>query len=302
MHRRQQPSVVVVVVNWNRAQDTIACLRSLASVTHPECSTLVVDNGSDDGSAQLVREAGLAAEVLVNPANLGFAAGANVGIRRALQLGADYVLLLNNDTTADSGFLQPLVAACQDGSGVGIAGPSAFYTGDEFYSSGGWPRRLLPLLVKQARPPEGLESASWSSLAPVELGYLWGQAMLVRSQVFERIGLFDEGFFMYYEDCDFCRRASRAGFRLLWVPGSHVWHKVAQSTQGNEWLRWRYKIASMQRFHRKYARWGAVQASAQTVLTIAGIALREIARGNLRWLAYPTAELTRRRRKGGSPR
>jgi GT2 family glycosyltransferase len=302
MYRGREPSVVAVVVNWNRAQDTIACLRSLASVTYPECSTVVVDNGSDDGSARLIGAAELGVEVLVNPANLGFAAGANVGIRRALNLGADYVLLLNNDATADPGFLEPLVAACQNGSGVGIAGPSVFYAGEEFYSSGGWPRRLLPLLVRQARPPEGLESTSWTSLAAVELGYLWAQAMLVRSQVFERIGLFDEGFFMYYEDCDFCRRASRAGFRLLWVPGSRVWHKVAQSTQGNEWLRWRYKIASMQRFHRKYARWAAVQASAQTVLTIAGTALREIARGNLHWLAYPTAELNRRRRESDSPR
>lgn len=286
MQSNRLPFVVTVIVNWNRPLDTIECLKSLGSITYRNHKVVVVDNGSEDGSTEQIHAAVPKAEILVNSRNLGFAAGVNIGIVRALELNAAYVLLLNNDTVVAPDFLEPLVAACEADREIGIVGPAVYHFGTRrFFSGGGWPRRLLPLLVRQAHPLG--QGKGKSACAPQEVEYIWGQAMLIRKEVFEHIGLFDSGFFMYYEDCDFCRRASRVGFRLLCVPQAHVWHKVANSTRGNERLRWRYKTASMFYFHRKYSQWGIVQALLQTVLTLVGIGIRELRRGNWRWVTGP---------------
>ncbi len=288
-----QPLVAIAIVNWNRPLDTIECLESLDAITYKNHKTIVVDNGSDDGSPERIHAAAPGVEMLVNPSNLGFAAGINVGIVRALELGAAYVLLLNNDTVVDPGFLEPLVAVCEECRQISIVGPRVYCFGTRrLFSSGGWPRRFLPLLVRQVHPMAHEEDVPLGS--PQEVVYVWGQAMLIRGEVFERIGVFDCGFFMYYEDCDFCLRALRAGFRVFYVPQSRIWHKVEHSTRGNEWMRWRYKIASMLRFHCKYARWGMVQAALQTTLTLLGVGLRELERGNRRWVIYPLAELWRK--------
>lgn len=288
-----QPFVAIVVVNWNRPLDTIECLESLSHITYGNYTVTLVDNGSDDGSPKQIRVAVPSVEVLVNPSNLGFAAGINVGIARALELDAAYVLLLNNDTVVNPDFLEPLVAICEEDHQVGVVGPTVYCFGTRrLFSSGGWPRRFLPLLVRQVRPMVHEEDGP--SGFPQEIAYVWGQAMLIRGEVFERIGVFDPRFFMYYEDCDFCLRASQAGFRVFYVPQSRIWHKVEHSTRGSEWMRWRYKVASMLRFHHKYARWGMVQAVLQTALTLLGVGVRELERGNWRWATYPLAQLWRK--------
>jgi GT2 family glycosyltransferase len=285
-----QPFVAVVIVNWNRPSDTIECLKSLESMTYGNYRIIVVDNGSNDESPEKIHMAFPHIDILVNAENLGFSRGVNVGIERALEWNAEYVLLLNNDTTVAPNFLKLLVAACEADPLVGIAGPKVYYFGTQkLFSVGGWRRRFLPLLPRE---PYALGSEDRGKLEkPQKMDYIWGQAMLIRRATLDRIGLFDPGFFMYCEDCDFCLRASQAGFRSLYVPQAHIWHKVAHSTSENEWLRWRYKAASMLYFHRKYSCWGIIQAALQTVFTLAAMGTRNIKRGNLKWMTYPLAEL-----------
>jgi len=290
----QEPLVGIVILNWNRPLDTIACLESLTATTYENRHVIVVDNGSTDGSPQQILAAVPGVELLVNSRNLGFAAGANVGIAQALKLGAKYVLLLNNDTVVAPDFLEPLVAICEGDPYVGIVGPKVYYYGTlQIFSNGGWPRRALPLVVRLVTPLGREDPADLGPELPQEVGYIWGQAMLIRREVLEQIGLFDPDFFMYYEDCDFCFRASQAGFRLFYVPRSRIWHKIGRSTQGNEWKRWRYKVSGMFYFHRKYARFGMSQAIAQTALTLFEIGIRELRRGNWGWMMYPLAALRR---------
>jgi GT2 family glycosyltransferase len=289
-HCDDRDLVVTVIVNWNRPLDTIECIESLAAVTYENHRTIVVDNGSDNGSVEQIRAATSGVEILANRRNLGFSGGVNVGITRALELEAAYIFLLNNDAVVAPDFLEPLVAACQADRSIGIAGPAVyrFETGEPF-SVGGWPRRFLPLLVRGVVP--SLQDKAEEASPPRELAYVWGQGMLIRRQVVERVGLFDPDFFMYYEDCDFCLRTSRRGFRIVYVPQSRVWHKVARSTSGDEWSRWRHKVTSMFHFHLKHGRWGIPQALLQTVLTLIAIGVREIGQGNWRWVGYPLARL-----------
>ena len=277
----REPLVSIVILNWNRPLDTVACLESLATITYENRHLIVVDNGSTDGSPEQILAAVSGVELLVNSRNLGFAGGANVGIARSMELGAEYVLLLNNDTVVAPDFLEPLVAVCKGAPCVGIAGPKVYYYGTrQVFSNGGWPRRALPLVVRLAAPlgredPEDVEHEPSQ-----EVDYIWGQAMLIRREVLERIGMFDPAFFMYYEDCDLCLRAVRAGFHVVYVPQARVWHRVALSTHGDELARWRYKVASMAYFHRKHSRLGLLQATLQTLLTLLWIGGRELRRGN----------------------
>ena len=116
------PKVAVVILNWNDGAATLACLDALASANYPNIMTIVVDNGSTDGSAQRIRDT-VAVDLVINPTNLGFTGGVNVGIARAMAAGADYVWLLNSDATIQPGVLSRLVAVAESDDRIGLVSP-----------------------------------------------------------------------------------------------------------------------------------------------------------------------------------
>src|SRR3990172_12355245 len=125
------PKVSIVILNWNGLQDTLACLESLKAVDYPSFEIILVDNGSTDGSpeklASLVK-GNPKVKLILSPKNLGFSGGCNVAIQRALDQGAEYVLLLNNDTHVNPRFLAPLVRAALSDQKIGIVGPKVYYS------------------------------------------------------------------------------------------------------------------------------------------------------------------------------
>ncbi len=125
------PKVIAIVLNWNGKEDTVNCLGSLSSIVYPNYEIIVVDNYSTDGSIECLEEMYPSIEIIRNSKNLGFAEGNNVGMRRALAGGADYVLLLNNDTIVDRYFLDRLVAAAEGDQTIGFAGPKVYYLDHE---------------------------------------------------------------------------------------------------------------------------------------------------------------------------
>jgi GT2 family glycosyltransferase len=290
------PRVYIIILNWNGKEDTLQCLRSVQEVDYPCFRVLVVDNASDDGSAEAVRAAFPAVELVVNNSNLGFAAGNNEGIQYALQRGADYVLLLNNDTQVDRMVLTGLVRTCAADPGVGLASPKVYYLDRRhviYYAgaSRGW-LPLLPRLIGAGEEDHG----QYEQLQEVD--YVWGQAMFVKREVIESVGLLDPSFFMYYEDADYCLRAKRAGYKIVCVPSACVWHKVAKGTEGDYLTRWQYKVTSMWRFHRKYSRIGWPHALLLTIVTLVWITVRELARGNWRPLPQMARSWIQRRTQG----
>jgi GT2 family glycosyltransferase len=243
------PLVFVITLNWNRRDDTLACLESLSHLAYSNARVLVVDNGSTDGSPQAIAREFPQVEQIVNPRNFGFAGGFNVGLRHALDAGADFAFILNNDTIAARDILDPLVAAAAPGE-VGVVAPAIFYASDpeRVWSTGGGRNRLTLEMTG--------DHGRHATLAGItEREFLSGCAMCIKRSVLERVGLFDEEFFMYYEDSDYCLRARRAGFRLLVVPQARVWHKVATSSDGSDSPAERYWMGrSSVRFFRKHAR------------------------------------------------
>jgi GT2 family glycosyltransferase len=245
------PLVYAITLNWNRRDDTLACLESLSKLDYPNTRLLVIDNGSRDGSAGAISEQFPEVELIVNARNLGFAAGCNVGLRHALEHGAEHIFLINNDTLVDPQALRHLVAL--SGPDVGMVAPKIYYAAEpkRLWSVGGMRH---PLTLEKTGDARGqLDQGQWEAV--LERDYFVGCALLLSRLLLTQVGLFDERFFMYYEDSDLSLRARQAGFRLLFAPQAHIWHKVAISSGGSDSPNERYWMArSSVIFFRKHVR------------------------------------------------
>lgn len=220
------PRVAVIVLTYNGVDDTLACLRSLEAQDYPagRRELVIVDNASSDGTPAAVRAAFPAATVIENGANLGFAAGNNVGLRYALAQGFDYALLLNNDTEAPPDFLSQLLGAAAAEPDIGAAGPLILYheRPDLIWSAGGEIDRERG--TSRMRGIGEIDRGQYA--APAEVDFITGCALLVSRAAMERAGLLDERFFMYYEETEWCVRIARAGLRVVHLPQARLLHKI----------------------------------------------------------------------------
>ena len=238
--------LLIVILNYRTPELTIACLRSLASQldTLPDTEVVVTDNDSRDGSADKIASA-IASEGMSTwarceplPKNGGYAYGNNAPIRSALSRmePPEFVLLLNPDTELLPGAITALLDFMRAHPECGIAGsrledergsvhcsafnfPSAWSELDRGLELGIVTKLLKDRTVQRPIPEQ-----------PCEVDWVAGASMLVRRQVFERVGLIDEAYFLYFEEVDFLLRAKRAGFRTFYVPQSRVVHQMGAST------------------------------------------------------------------------
>jgi GT2 family glycosyltransferase len=219
----------LIVLNWNGARDTLACLASLTKVESPAFTTLLVDNGSSDGTVGLVRQAFPQVEILELPRNLGFAGGNNAGFASLRGRGFDSVVFLNNDTVVDPGFLQPLLDELQK-PWVGIAAPKILYMDDpgRIWYAGGVLKPATGLIEHTGiRQPDGPRFD-----APKPVGYATGCCLAMRRRDFEAVGGFDERFRMYGEDVDLSMKIRERGLVVMYQPASRLWHRVSASSGG----------------------------------------------------------------------
>jgi GT2 family glycosyltransferase len=241
----------VVMLNWNQKEDTIACVESvLAAGVTPE-RVVVVDNSStDDSVEEIVTRFGPSLCLVCNERNLGYSGGMNVGIRHALERGAASVLLLNNDTVIAPTMIDLLSEADESLDGPGILGPSIYYYDEpeRLWRLGDRQSRWLPMPLRVK-----LEMRKVSQSIPVPVDYVTGCGMLVRTEVFESIGLFDRRYFIYYEDADFCRRALDAGFSVWCVPQAKMWHKVSLATRRDKPFFRYHRAVNQIRFYHEHS-------------------------------------------------
>jgi GT2 family glycosyltransferase len=223
---RDLPPITAIILNWNRREDTLACIASLYACGYPHLSIMLVDQASRDETSEAVAERFAGVEIIQSGGNLGFSRGMNLGIRHALDAEAENVLLLNNDTIVQPAMLERLTAHI--GAGVGILAPAIFYADapHRIWSTGGGMNSALFEITGNHGREEGLPPG------PIDRDFVTGCAMLIPRHLFENVGLFDERFFMYYEDMDFCLRVRAAGYRIVLVPNAVLWHRVSQSSGG----------------------------------------------------------------------
>jgi GT2 family glycosyltransferase len=218
--------VMVIVLNWNGLADTLACLASLARLDYLAHEVVVVDNGSIDDSVATVRATYPRVTLIETGENLGYVGGNNVGLEYARAVGADYALLLNNDTEVAPDFLRLLVEAAEADPAIGIVGPTIYYFDrpNVVWSAGGdidW-RRGRTRMIGVDEVDQGQFG---HTVRPVD--FVTGCALLIKMSVVERVGMLDPRFFAYYEETEWCVRASRAGFKILHVPQAKIWHKIS---------------------------------------------------------------------------
>lgn len=225
MEKSSRPKIFIVVLNYNGRDTLSSCLSSIYHSTYSPYEVVVVDNGSQDGSFELAKKQFSRAHFIKNHTNIGFASGNNIGIRFALEKFADYVLILNNDACLKKDTLMELASAAQEKSIPAIFNP-LILNGDNksIWFAGGEIQWLKMRNVHLKRPAS-------KNIHSTE--YCTGCAMFVDKEVFKKIGLFDERYFLYYEDADFSVRAKKAGFELYVCPSAKVVHHE-QSNQTNK--------------------------------------------------------------------
>ncbi len=247
----RHPLVIVIVLNWNLPGETVACVNSLLDGDYPHQQILVVDNGSTDESVSQIRRCfGNQIDIVETGVNLFYAGGNNVGIRRAMEAGADFVLILNNDTIVASDMVSQLVCTAQDCPDVGVVAPMIYFGDDplRIWALGSQRYRWLPIPLDIGRGEIDYDQYT----TPFEVDYVTGCAMMIRRSVFAQVGLFDPNYRMYYEDADLCARVQQAGFALVVEPRAKVWHMVSASANRQTitscYQRTRYRI----RFYRQH--------------------------------------------------
>lgn len=237
--------VFLILLNYNGWKDTRECLESVEKLETKslKLEIVIVDNGSGDESIREIRGIGQI-RVIKNSQNLGFAEGNNVGIRYALQNGADYILLLNNDTLVEKKLLVELVDFMEKDQSVGITSPKIYFApgceyhknryqkedlGKVFWYAGGvmdW-KNLLGV----HRGVDEVDRGQYGILE--ETDFTTGCCILIRREVFQKVGLLDPQYYLYYEDSDFCQRVKAAGYKIFYNPKGIVWHKNAGSAGGS---------------------------------------------------------------------
>jgi GT2 family glycosyltransferase len=224
------PKIYAIILTLNNYSDTYDCIKSLIKSRFPLASIVIVDNHSTDGSIKKLQKGFYSedrVQFILNNNNLGFAKGVNIGIHFSLKQGADCVFLINNDAIVDPLCIELLLNELKENPYSGMAGPRIFYhkEPDKIWHSGGYFNRLKTGVIVPEKNKLNVELDNKIK----KVSFLTGCCMLIKREVFKKTGFFDESYFMYEEDVDFCFRTIKKGFNILYVPKAHVWHKISST-------------------------------------------------------------------------
>ncbi len=216
------PKVIAVVLNYRRPQETLECINSLKKLDYTNIEIVIVDNASADDSVVKIRTAHPDVSVIVTEHNQGYAGGMNNGFRFALQKNPAYILAINSDTLIERQALQTLVEVLTAESSAAAATGTIYYQGEQeqvwyrggklnYYRAGGFQQH---------------GAFHVESLLPRSVTFISGCAFLIKAPILQEIGLFDERFFMYFEDAELCMRVLRRKYKLLYIPRARFYHQV----------------------------------------------------------------------------
>lgn len=219
----------VIILNWNACDETRQCVAHLLETGVSQQSVIMVDNGSTDGSEQRLRAKFPHIELIQTGSNLGYAKGNNIGIRRALEMGGEFILILNNDCRVDARSIGEMIDVLQRDSAVGMVSPKVFAEAGIISHAGSnfnWSDRY----VTSGRGAGQQDTGQFDHLTEIDTAT--GDCLLVSRRLLEKVGLLDEGYFLYYEDTDWCLRARRSRFKIVYQPSAIAMHPGSLSTGG----------------------------------------------------------------------
>lgn len=246
---KKKPKVSIIILTTNALEMTKEQLKDISNldVADLNIECLVVDNGSSDGTEASIKNyklPNMEYRFLQSGANRGFAGGNNVGIKDAIERGVEFIILMNNDLILPKNIVKKLVAFMQDLPSAGLASPKMYFAegyefhkdrykkselGKVFWYAGGVLDR--DNVYSFHRGVDEVDHGQYNKIE--ETDFANGACVIVRREVFEKIGMLDEGFFLYWEDADFSERAKLAGYKVYYFPDTCMWHKVSASTGGS---------------------------------------------------------------------
>ena len=243
------PKVTIVILTWNNYEDTKECLESLGKITYPNYEIIVVDNGSTDGSIDKLEKEFSWVKFVKNESNKGYTGGNNIGIKYALKKGSDYILILNNDTVVGKDFLEPLLETAQSDPDIGIVGGKITCYDDpsrieSVWNDHGWG-------VGAIKIGEGeIDLGQYNKERQVQ--GINGAMMLIKASVFLTVGFFDESYFLYVDETEFCYRVKNK-FKIVYEPRSVVLHKGSKSSGRESPVSLYYSRRNILRFMTTYS-------------------------------------------------
>lgn len=262
--------IALVTLHYKNLDDTLALLSSLAKAAIPEKNEVkiyVVDNESSKDLKVELDKNFVDIDLLVSPSNLGFAAGNNLGLKRAISDGAEILVAINNDTVVGKDFFKEIITSpIKNGSVGAVGGLIYFAPGFEFNKN--YPKKDLGKVIWYAGG-----NFDWNNILgsnshvneidrrqfkkPGKTDFITGALLITKAEVLKRVGLFDEKYFMYLEDVDLCQRMKLAGYQLIFDPKIKIWHKVGQSSGIGSPLNDYFITRNRLYFGLKYARFRA---------------------------------------------
>src|SRR3989344_8189189 len=239
-------NVFVSIINFNGRDNTFACLDSIKKInaSNFKLNVVVVDNGSKEKLNLPQDYLGIIPlKIIVKEENSGFTGGHNAGINYALSKNADYVLVLNNDVVADPNLILQLIKVMEKNSAYGVTSPKIYFApGFEFHKNkyknsekgnviwyaGGqmdWKN-----MIAKHRGVDEVDKGQFQRME--ETAFATGACFLIKRDVLESVGFFDDKYFLYYEDSDLSQRIRRAGYRIIYAPDAVLWHRNAAAAGG----------------------------------------------------------------------
>ena len=217
---KEMPKVSIVIINWNSGKDIGLCLESLRKTKYDGYEVIVVDNGSTDGSTEMIEKDFTEVRIIRNGENLGAAGANNIGMKDGFDHGADYVWILNNDVEVKPDTISKLVSYAEGHPQFGLFSPVLYYHGtkDKIQYAGS----TIDLKKQVSKTYTDIKEFAKTDQ---KKAWLWSTAILVKKDVYQRIGSFREKFFAYCDDMEYSLRAQNAGFGCAVVPKSKLYHK-----------------------------------------------------------------------------
>lgn len=225
--------LAIILLNYNNVNDTLECVKSIEDYYEREYTIIVVDNKSTDNSKEKLLENRHRYKLILNDVNEGFAQGNNVGIKWAIKEGYEYIMLLNNDTLITKNSIETMVDEIKKDKNIGIISPRIMYypEKEKIWFDGGkidW----FKFIVVHYNMGNNIKSSLKNNNEIVD--FITGCCMIIRREVIEEVGYLPEEYFMYYEDVDYCVKVSEAGYKLLNIKESIIYHKVSSSSGGED--------------------------------------------------------------------
>ncbi len=240
-------NVFISIINYNGEKDTLECLRSIEKIPQKDIklSVVVIDNASKTRFSVPKDEfKKINLKVIRTEENLGFSGGQNEGIIYSLENGADYVVVLNNDTFVDPNLVKELLKGFEDDKHIGVVSPKIYFARDHEFHKDRYTQEDLGKVIWYAgatmdwknvighhRGVDEVDKGKFDEIS--HTGFATGCCMMIKREVINQIGLFDHNYFLYYEDADYSMRAKAESYKIAYIPKAVVWHKNAGSSGGS---------------------------------------------------------------------